>query len=132
MDGYRKRILVIDDGTGSRALLETQLAQEGYAVHTAYYGAAGLPDGVQKRCFDAVIAGDHMPGFTGQEFAKFCRITWPDTPLILLIEDRNPLTDYADEYGAAACVPVPYDVAMLLSLLHRVMQPVSTEHAPSL
>ena len=77
--------------------LEAQLAQEGYAVHTAYYGVAGLPDQVRKRRFDAVIADDHMPGFTGREFAKFCRITWPDTPLILLIRDRNSLTNYADD-----------------------------------
>lgn len=131
MDGYGKRILVIDDGTGCRALLEAQLAQEGYAVHTAYYGVAGLPDGVRNRRFDAVIADDHMPGFTGHEFTKFCRITWPDTPLILLIDDLNSLTDYADESNTAACIPTPYESDMLLSVLRRVTQPVSTEHAPS-
>jgi CheY-like chemotaxis protein len=131
MDGYGKRILVIDDGTGCRALLEAQLAQEGYAVHTAYYGVAGLQDGVRKRRFDAIIADDHMPGFTGREFAKFCSMTWPDTPLILLIEARNSLTDYADESGAAACIRTPYDAAMLLSILRRVTQPVSTEQRAS-
>lgn len=36
MDGYGKRVLIIDDGSGCRALLEAQLAQEGYAVYTAY------------------------------------------------------------------------------------------------
>lgn len=130
MDGYGKRILIIDDGTGCRALLEAQLAQEGYAVHTAYYGVAGLPDQVQKRRFDAVIADEHMLRFTGRKFAKFCRITWPGTPLILLIRDRDSLRDYADESGAAACIRTPYEVAMLLNVLGRVTQPVSTEHAP--
>ena len=131
MEGYGKRILVIDDGTGCRALLEAQLAQEGYAVHTAYYGVAGLPDGVRKRRFDAVIADGHMPGFTGREFVKFCRMTWPDTPLLLLIGDHNSLTDDVDESGAAACIPTPYDAAMLLSELRRVTKPVSTEHTAS-
>ena len=131
MDGYGKRILIIDDGTGCRALLEAQLAQEGYAVHTAYYGVAGLPDQVRKRRFDAVIADDHMPGFTGREFTKFCGITWPDTPLILLIRDRNSSRDFADESGATDCIRTPYEVAMLLSVLGRVTQPVSTEHASS-
>jgi len=126
MDGYGKRILIIDDGTGCRALLEAQLAQEGYAVHTAYYGVAGIPDNVRKRRFDAVIADDHMPGFT-----KFCRMTWPYTPLILLIRDRNSLTDYAEESGAATCICTPYEVAMLLNVLGRVTQPDSTEHASS-
>ena len=129
--GYGKRILIIDDGTGCRALLEAQLAQEGYAVHTAYYGVAGIPDQVRKRRFDAVIADDHMLGFTGSEFAKFCRMTWPKTPLILLIRDRNSLTDYAEESGAATCICTPYEVAMLLNVLGRVTQPDSTEHASS-
>jgi DNA-binding response OmpR family regulator len=131
LDGYGKRILIIDDGTGCRALLEAQLAQEGYAVHTAYYGVAGIPDHVRKRRFDAVIADDHMPGFTGSEFAKFCRMTWPNTHLILLIRDRNSLTDYAEESGAATCICTPYEVAMLLNMLGRVTQPDSTEHASS-
>jgi len=72
-----------------------------------------------------------MPGFTGREFAKFCGITWPDTPLILLIRDRNSSRDFADESGAADCIRTPYEVAMLLSVLGRVTQPVSTEHASS-
>ena len=131
MDGYGKRILIIDDGIGCRALLEAQLAQEGYAVHTAYYGVAGLPDQVRTRRFDAIIADDHMPGSAGREFAMFCRITWPDTPLILLIRDRNSLTDYADESGAAACIRTPYEVAMLLNVLGSVTQPVSTKQAYS-
>ena len=131
MDGYGKRVLVIDDGNGCRALLEAQLAQEGYAVHTAYFGIAGLPDVVRNRRFDAVIADNHMPGFTGREFAKYCRITWPDTPLILLMQDRNSLTDYAAESNAAAYIPTPYEADMLLSVLRRVMQPVSTAQEPS-
>jgi len=131
MDGYGKRILVIADGTDCRALLEAQLEQEGYAVHTTYYGVAGLADEVRKRRFDAVIANDHLSGFTGQEFAKLCKMTWPDTPLILLKDDLNSLTDHTDDFNAAACIPTPYDATMLMSVLHRVTHPVSTEHPSS-
>ena len=35
MDGYGKRIRVIDEDADRRALLEAQLEQEGYAVQTA-------------------------------------------------------------------------------------------------
>jgi len=130
MDGYGKRILVIDDGTDCRALLEAQLAQEGYAVHTAYFGVEGFAEEVRKRRFDAVIADDHMPGFTGREFVKFCRITWPDTPLVLLLGAPNDSADSADDSGAAAYIRTPYDAAMLLSVLHSVTQQISIEHAP--
>lgn len=126
MDGYGKRILVIDDGTDCRALLEAQLEQEGYAVHTAYYGVAGFTDEVWKRRFDAVITDGYMPGFNGHEFAKFCRVAWPDTPLIFLVGGLNSLTDYSDECDASACIRKPYEVAMLLSVLRTVTQPNST------
>jgi len=35
MDGYGKRILLIDDDARCRALLEHQLGQEGYVVQSA-------------------------------------------------------------------------------------------------
>ena len=85
---------------------------------------------MRKRRFDAVIADDHMPGFSGHEFAEFCGIAWPDTPLILLTEDHNSLTDYADESDAVAYLRKPYEAAMLLSVLRTVTHPVSTEQAP--
>ena len=131
MDGYGKRILVIDDDAGCRALLEDQLEQAGYAVQTACDGVAGLVVEIRKRHFDAVIADGHIPGFSGHEFAGFFRIAWPNTPLILLTGDLNSLTDDANESDAAACVRKPYEAAMLLSVLRTVTQPVSTEHAPS-
>jgi hypothetical protein len=70
-----------------------------------------------------------MPGFIGHEFAGFCGIVWPDTPLIILTGDLNFLTDYADEFDAAACIRKPYEAAMLLSVLRTVIQPVSTAQA---
>jgi CheY-like chemotaxis protein len=79
------------------------------------------------RFFDAVIADGHMPGFIGHEFAGFCRIAWPDTPVILLSGDLNSVTDYADEVDAVACIRKPYEAAMLLSVLRIATQPVLTE-----
>jgi DNA-binding response OmpR family regulator len=127
MDGYGKRILVVDEDAGYRALVVAQLEHEGYAVQTACDGVAGL-DEMRKRRFDAVITDCRMPGFIGHEFAGFCGIVWPDTPLIILTGDLNFLTEYADEFDAAACIRKPYEAAMLLSVLHTVTQSVSTEH----
>jgi DNA-binding response OmpR family regulator len=44
MDGYGKRIRVIDEDADRRALLEAQLEQEGYAVQTACDGVAGADE----------------------------------------------------------------------------------------
>jgi len=62
MDGYGKRILVVDEDADRRALLEAQLEQEGYAVQTACDGVAGA-DEMRKRHVEAVIADGHLPGF---------------------------------------------------------------------
>ena len=126
MDGYGKRILVVDEDPGCRALVEGQLEQEGYTVQTACDAVAGL-DEMRKGRFDAVIADGHMPGFIGHEFAGFCRIAWRDTPVILLSGDLNSVTDYADEVDAVACIRKPYESAMLLSVLRIATQPVLTE-----
>jgi DNA-binding response OmpR family regulator len=116
MDGYGKRILVVDEDAGCRALVEAQLKEEGYVVHTACDGVAGL-DEMRNGRFDAIIAAGHMPGFIGHEFAGFCGIAWPDTPLILLSGDLTTVTDYAEEVDAVACIRKPYEAAMLLSVL---------------
>ena len=124
MDGNGKRILVVDEDAGCRALVEAQLEQEGYAVQTACDGIAGL-DEMRKGCFDAVIADGHMPGFIGHEFAGICGIAWPNTPVILLSGDLTYVMDYADEVDVAACIRKPYEAAVLLSVLRIATRSVS-------
>jgi two-component system OmpR family response regulator len=126
MDGYGKRILVVNENVGRRALLEAQLEQEGYAVQTACDGVAGA-DGMRQRHFEAVIADGHVPGFNNHEFAAFCRSAWPGTPVILLFGDLIYVMDYTDEVDAVAWLRGPFEAAMLLSVLRTVTQPVLTE-----
>ena len=126
MNGYGKRMLVVNEDTGRRALLEFQLEQEGYFVQTASDGVAGA-DEMRKRHFEAVLVDGHMPGFSGHEFAEFCRSAWPVTPVILLSGDLFSVMDYTEEVDSAACLRGPFEAAMLLSVLRTVTQPVSTE-----
>jgi len=128
MDGYGKRILVVDEDAGCRALVKAQLEQEGYAVQTACDGIAWL-DEMQKGRFDAVIADGHMPGFIGHEFTGFCGIAWPDTPVILLSGDLTSVMNYANEVDAAACIRKPYEAVMLLSVLRVATRSVSPKQA---
>ena len=129
MDGYGKRILVVEEDPSCRALLEVQLEQEGYAVYAACDGVAGT-DEMRKRHFDAVIADGHIPGFSGVEFAKFCRVSWPDTLVILLTRNLNCTTNNENEVDAAS-MRMPCDAAKLLSVLRAATQLVQIEQAPS-
>ena len=130
MDGYGKRVLVVDENAGRRALLEAQLEQEGYAVKTACDGVAGA-DEMRRRHFEAVIADGRLPEFSGHRLAAYCRIEWPGTPVILLSGDLIYVTDHADEVDAATGRRTPYEAVMLLSVLRAVTQPAPTSRAPS-
>ena len=129
MDGYGKRILVVDEDADRRALLEVQLEQEGYAVQTACDGVAGT-DAMRKRHFEAVIADGRLPGFSGHKLAACCRIEWPDTPVILLSGELIYVTVHPDEVHATAGLRTPYEAVMLLSVLRTVIQTASTKHGP--
>jgi len=129
MDGYGKRILVVDEDAGRRALLEAQLEQEGYAVQTACDGVAGT-DEMRKRHFEAIIADGRLPGFSGHKLAAYCRIVWPDTPVVLFSGDLIYVTDHADKVHASAGLRTPYEAVMLLSVLRTVIQTASTKHGP--
>lgn len=128
MDGYGKRILVIDDDAGCREVLRAQLEHEGYAVQTACDGLAGL-DEMGKRRFDAVISDGLTPGLSGLEFAAFSGLAWPDTPVILLSGDLNYLSQSTDQHATVACIRKPYEVSVLLSMLRTATQPVSRAQA---
>jgi CheY-like chemotaxis protein len=133
MDGYGKRILVIEDNPGDRAHLEADLEHEGYAVYTVCDGIAGA-DEIRKRHFDAVVADYHMSGISGLEFADFIKITWPGIPVILISEELdseelNGVMKNANEPDAVARICKPYEPTMLLRALRTVTQPVSTEQA---
>ena len=128
MDGYGKRILLVIDDPDSRALLEAELEQAEYAVHTACDGIAGA-DEIRKRHFDAVIADYHMSGINGLEFADFIRITWPGTPVILISGELNDVRENAGEPAAAVRIYKPNEPTMLLNALRTVTQPVLTEQA---
>jgi DNA-binding response OmpR family regulator len=130
MDGYGKRILVIENDPDGRARLEAELEQAGYAVYTASDGIAGA-DEIRKRHFDAVIADYHMSGISGLEFADFIKITWPGTPVILISGEVNDVMENADEPDAAARICKPCEPTMLLKALRTVTQPVLTEQVIS-
>lgn len=122
MDGYGKRLLIVDNDAGCRTLLADQLARAGYAVHTACDGVEGA-DEMRKRHFDAVITEGPCSEFSGLEFVGFCGIVWPDTPVILISGEPSYLTACADEFKTASCVQKPYSEATLLNVLRLVTQP---------
>lgn len=121
MDGYGKRILVVDDHEDVQLLLARVLEHAGYNVHLATDGLQALQE-MRKRHFDAVITDYHMPRMNGREFMVLSQVVWPNTPVIFLSGDTGDLADHVIEQGAFAWLRKPYETQLLLSLLRSAMQ----------
>lgn len=116
MDGYGKRVLVVDDDDTIRNMLTVLLFQKGYSVHAVSDGQEALTE-MKRRHFDVVITDSSMPRLDGMEFLSVSRVVWPDTPVILVSGGRLDLSATAVQRGAHAWVHKPYEPSMLLEIV---------------
>ncbi len=112
-------LLVIDDESEVRMLLELMLTRLGYQVRGAADGPAGLrllqgdiPD------LAGVLVDLSMPGMSGGTVARHIRAGWPDLPIILMsgyrAEDVDP---QLEELGGTAFLHKPFSISHLRAAL---------------
>ncbi|WP_224983458.1 sigma-54-dependent transcriptional regulator [Geomonas agri] len=77
------KILIIDDDSSLRRVLEYNLQQEGYDVYTAADGSAGLQL-FEEKSPQLVITDLKMPGITGFEVLSTVKERAPSTVVIVL------------------------------------------------
>src|SRR5512137_2317914 len=76
-------ILVVDDDSSFRRVVEYQLRQAGYDVLKAEDGKKALEIFSQSRCH-AVLTDLDMPELSGNELLKAVKQQSPDTPVIVI------------------------------------------------
>lgn len=76
-------ILVVDDESGARELLQTYLSNDGHTVCTAENGQRGIEEFGRNR-FDLVLTDKAMPDISGDEVAKAIKALSPEVPVIQL------------------------------------------------
>jgi DNA-binding NtrC family response regulator len=76
-------VLIADDDSSFRRVLEFQLKQAGYDVLTAEDGKKALEIFSQRRCH-AVLTDLDMPELSGNELLKEIKQQSPDTPVIII------------------------------------------------
>jgi two-component system, NtrC family, response regulator AtoC len=77
------RILVIDDDTGFRELLEAILTGEGYDVHLGASVADALRMGAQRK-YDLLLTDLKLPDGDGIDILRSFREDAPDTPVVVI------------------------------------------------
>ena len=110
----KKRLLVVDDDTDIRELLEFDLSQSGYDVDTAKDGSEGLQKALNNH-YDIILLDVMMPKMNGFDVCKNIRNHKPDVP-ILLLTAKGTITDKTDGFnsGADDYIVKPFDVQEVL------------------
>jgi two-component system response regulator AtoC len=79
----KKQILVVDDEANLRRVLSAQLARDGYEVHTAEDGEAGLAF-LKEHHIDLVITDLRMPRLDGMDLLRAALRDDPSRPVVML------------------------------------------------
>jgi len=122
------RILVVDDDSASRGLMEHILFEEGHAITAAADGAeaiALLADELKRNTdgFDAVVSDIRMVEADGLEVLEWVRTNAVETPVLLVTAFGN--VDGAVDAirrGAYDYISKPYDVAAIKLVVDRALR----------
>lgn len=115
MDGYGKRVLIVEDDPDVRSIMCLMLCEAGYNVYEACDGLEAV-EALKRRRYDAVLTDYHMPRMDGLELLDLASAMWPDTPVILVSSDAL-LTERAGDSllaPAYAVLEKPFDSTHLL------------------
>lgn len=132
--GEQPHILVVDDDTRLRDLLQRYLSDQGFRVTTAV-DAADARAKLAALAFDLLVLDIMMPGETGLQLTETLRQD-SSVPILLLTamnETENRIAGF--ECGADDYLPKPFEprelVLRINAILRRVPPPPSAAPQPS-
>ena len=115
-------ILIVDDDRIQTRLLASWLEGEGYRVHTASDGRAGL-EAAQECMPDVVCLDMHMPRMGGMEALECLQRLDPNLPVVMLTADESvEAVVKAMQLGAFDYVTKPVDRTRLASVMRHALQ----------
>ncbi|WP_437625147.1 response regulator [Sorangium sp. So ce1151] len=120
-------ILVAEDDVDTAAMLEELLTLEGYEVEMTATARAAL-EALAERRFHAVLLDLSMPGMTTDRFvAEVAGLGTPSPLMIFSARLPHEMRAIAERLNAAALIPKPVDIDVLLSALSQVVLGSSRE-----
>lgn len=123
--GSTRKVLIVEDDQAMAVALRDGFTYEGYAVHVARDGAAGLRM-AEERSHDLVILDVMLPRMSGLDVCRQLRSAGNDTPIIMLtargqeIDKVLGLKTGADDY-----VTKPFSFLELMARVEAVLRRTS-------
>ena len=125
----KERLLVVDDASDMREVLQRNLTAEGYRILTAT-GVPGAVKILETTSVDLVITDLKMPKVSGLDLVRHVRENLPDTEVIMI-------TGYASVNGAVEAVktgaeeylPKPFTDEELYSAVGRALDKLRNRRA---
>lgn len=118
-----KTILVIDDSTTIRRLVDTTLSREGYTVILADNADDGLAFAVEHQP-DMILLDHQLPGTTGLDVSKRLREV-PDLAVIPVVVSstlrKKAYIEYGDMDNVIDMLPKPYTEELLLTTVSNAL-----------
>src|SRR6202162_4876244 len=117
--GEKATILVVEDEAKMRRLLELQLGEEGFVVHSAADAEAGLPLLVREKP-DLVVTDLRLPGMSGLEFLQAVKRVNAVLPVVVMTAYGTVESAVeAMKVGASDYVTKPFSLAELVLVIRK-------------
>ena len=116
------RILVVDDETSMRQLLEITLRKEGRRVTMAESGQKAV-EAFSKAAYDLVISDIKMPDMSGVEVLRVVKQSAPETPVIMITAYSSAETAVeALRLGAYDYIAKPFEIDELKVTIKNALE----------
>lgn len=116
----KETILIVDDSSSMRQVINTVLKEEGYEPLQASSGDAGLAL-LRSKKVDLVLSDWNMPGMNGAEFVRAIRENDKTTPVIMVTaETERSVVMEMMKIGVNGYLIKPFKPESLLGVVKKV------------
>jgi DNA-binding NtrC family response regulator len=122
-----RHVLVVDDDSSIRQVLEGRFSAVGFDVSCASSGDFAL-DILRQQKVDLVVSDVKMPGMTGDGLLQEIQKRWPGLPVIMLTAYGSiPHAVQAVKQGASEYLTKPFKGQELIKTAEKLMQASSVQ-----
>jgi DNA-binding response OmpR family regulator len=115
-------VMIVDDDDDIRELGTIILQSHGYRVAAARDGLDALQK-LQRQSVGLILLDLMMPRMDGEQFLKALRASdRADIPVVLM-SGHHEASEIARKLEAAALLPKPVDIDVLLKTVHKLIAP---------